>query len=763
MASGSDSGRFRETRPFRVLSSGKLVSHYKIIEKLGAGGMGVVYKAEDTRLKRNVALKFLPPELTRDGEAKERFVLEAQAASALDHPNICNIHEIDETDDGQLFIAMACYDGETLRRKLKQGPLGMEEALDITIQVAHGLLKAHEKGIVHRDVKPANIMITSDGVVKIMDFGLAKLAGQTGLTKAGTTVGTVAYMSPEQARGREIDHGADIWSLGIVLYEMITGELPFKGEADQAVIYSILNEEPIPAANMRAGVPSELETNINKALAKNPELRYETVRDFLADLTKARGALEGDVSKRFSGRKTKPSVAVLPFTDMSPQQDQEYFCDGMAEELISALTNLEGLQVASRTSAFQFKGKAYSICEIGRRLNVQNVLEGSVRKAGNRLRITAELVSIADGYHLWSEKYDRELEDIFAIQDEISLAIVDKLKPKLLAGEKAKLVKRFTDSQEAYNLYLKGRYFWNRRYEVGMQRGLVCFQQAIDIDPLYALAYTGIADSNNFLGLYGLLRPLEAYPRAKEAAEKALEIDDTIAEVHASLGWIRMYFNWDWSAAEKEFRRAIELNPNYATAHEWYSMLLAAMGRYDEAITEIKRAQELDPLSLIVNAMVGCNYYFARQFDRAIEQLQKTLELDPNFSMTLLFLGAAYAGKAMWKDAISALQKLAYLSEGRPFAAAFLGSVQAMSGQREEALKTLGQLDKVSAKVYFSPWHRALIHMGLGDKDRAFECLEKAYLERESFFAFLNELPLIDSLRSDPRFATLVKKTGLGE
>jgi serine/threonine protein kinase len=445
MGSQPDEGQLDETRPFKVLSPGTVVSHYKIIEKIGAGGMGVVYKAEDTRLKRLVALKFLPADLTRDSGAKERFTREAQAASALDHNNICTIYEIDETDDGQMFIAMACYEGETMREKIKRDHLRVEEALDMAIQVAQGLAKAHEKRITHRDIKPANIMVTGDGVVKIMDFGLAKLTGQSGLTRAGTTVGTVAYMSPEQLRGGEIDYKSDIWSLGVVLYEMLTGELPFRGEGDQATIYSILNKEPQPVASIRRDIPGELESVVSRALTKNPESRYENMRDFLVDLRKAREELEVDVSERLSESKAKPSIAVLPFIDMSPQKDQEYFCDGMAEELINTLANLEGLQVASRTSAFQFKDKGHDIREVGRRLKVQSVLEGSVRKAGDRLRITAQLVSVADGYHLWSEKYDREMEDIFAIQDEISLAIVDNLKLKLLRQEKARLVKRFTE------------------------------------------------------------------------------------------------------------------------------------------------------------------------------------------------------------------------------------------------------------------------------------------------------------------------------
>ncbi|MFQ5640839.1 MAG: protein kinase, partial [bacterium] len=418
---------------------GKTISHYKIIEKLGGGGMGVVYKAKDTKLKRTVALKFLPPDLTRDAEAKERFMLEAQAASALDHPNICTIYEIDETEDGQLFIAMACYDGETLKQKVAGGKLQVASAMDISCQIAQGMAKAHEQGIVHRDIKPANLMVTSDGIVKILDFGLAKLTGVTQLTKTGTTLGTVAYMSPEQAQGVTMDHRTDIWSLGVVLYEMVSGELPFRGEYEQAVIYSILNEEP----EQTTEIPANLQQIVAKALAKEPEDRYQQMDEILTDLSALKKELESESTKEAVGKeKQAPSIAVLPFVDMSPEKDQEYFCDGMAEELIDALTKLEGLKVASRTSAFQFKGKEISIKKIGKELEVNQVLEGSVRKAGNRLRITAQLINVADGYHLWSEKYDRELEDVFAIQDDIAETIVNTLKVKLVGEKEVPLIKR---------------------------------------------------------------------------------------------------------------------------------------------------------------------------------------------------------------------------------------------------------------------------------------------------------------------------------
>jgi serine/threonine protein kinase/Tfp pilus assembly protein PilF len=739
---------------------GKTISHYKILEKLGEGGMGVVYKAKDTKLDRIVALKFLPRHLLCDSEAKSRFEHEAKAASALDHPNIATIHEIDEVE-GECFMAMAYIEGKSLKDLIQEKTFSIEETLDICIQIVEGLNAAHRKGIVHRDIKSDNIMLSDEGLAKIMDFGLAKLKGVSRVTKAGTTLGTVSYMSPEQARGEGVDHRTDIWSLGVVLYEMFTGQLPFKGEYEQAVIYAILNENPKPMADLRIGLPGELEPIVNKALSKSLDSRYQKAEDLLVDLRKLRKELELMASKEESfARKTQPSVAVLPFTNLSPDKEQEYFCDGMAEEIINALTQVEGLRVVARTSAFSFRGREIDIREIGRKLNVETLLEGSVRKAGNRLRITAQLVNVADGYHLWSERFDRDLADVFAIQDEISLAIVDKLKVKLLKEEKARLVKRYTDDPEAYSLYLKGRYFWYRRYEGGLQKGVEYFQQAIDQDPLYALAYAGIADCYNQFGLWGFLHPKEAYPKAKVACAKALEIDDTLAEAYASLGWIKMFYDWDWAEAEKAYKRAIELNPNYATVHYYYGLYLGAVGRGIEAIAEAKKGVELDPLNLVHNAVFGFVFYMQRRYDEAIEQLHKTLEMDPNFAVTCLFLGLSYMGKERWEEAIASLNKFASLWQGIPFPIGFLGFAYGMSEQKDKATSMLDQLSKLSQQRYVSSLYRALIYTGLGKKDQALEYLNKAYDERESWMVSLKVATFMDALRSDPRYEALIKKMG---
>ncbi|MCJ7457677.1 MAG: protein kinase, partial [candidate division Zixibacteria bacterium] len=740
---------------------GKTISHYKILEKLGEGGMGVVYKAQDTKLDRIVALKFLPKHLLCDQEAKTRFEHEAKAASSLNHPNITTIHEIDEFE-GECFIAMEYVEGNSLKELIEEKTFTIEKVLNIAIQVAEGLNAAHKKGIVHRDIKSDNIMLTAEGLVKIMDFGLAKLRGVSRVTKEGTTLGTLSYMSPEQIHGIEVDQRSDIFSFGVVLYEMITSQLPFKGEHEAAIIYSILNETPEPLARYKANVPEGLQMAVNKALEKNREMRYQHVDDLSADLRRVKTEVEAELTKTLeTSKKLMPSIAVLPFTNLSADKEQEYFCDGMAEEIINALTQVEGLRVVARTSAFSFKGKDIDIREIGRKLSVETLLEGSVRKAGNRLRITAQLVNVADGYHLWSERYDREMEDVFAIQEEISLSIVNKLKVNLLKEEKAKLEKRYTDDPEAYNLYLKGRYFWFRRYEGGLQKAVECFQQAIDKDPLYALAYAGIADCYNQFGLWAFLPPKEAYPKAKVACAKALEIDDTLAEAYASLGWTKMFYDWDWAEAEKAYKRAIELNPNYAVAHYYYGLYLAITGHVVEAIAEMEKSVELDPLCLVHNAVLGFVLYLGRRYDEAIEQLHKTLEMDPNFAVTCLFLGLSYMGKERWEEAIASLKKFASLWQGIPFPIGFLGLAYGMSGRDNEALSLLDQLNEISQQRYVSSLYKALIYAGLGKKDQVFEYLDKAYNERESWMVSLKAAPYMDTLRSDPRSKALLGKMGL--
>jgi serine/threonine-protein kinase len=746
----------------KLLPTDPAVFNYEILGKLGGGGMGVVYKAFDKKLHRTVALKFLPPHLSADEDAQERFIHEAKAASALDHPNICTIHDIDKTSDGQLFMVMAYYGGETLKKKIARGAVPVQESLNYAIQMARGLAKAHEQGIIHRDIKPANVMITDDGDVKIVDFGLAKVR-DVELTRTGTTMGTAAYMSPEQAQGEAVDHRTDVWSLGVVLYELLTGERPFKGEVAHAIVHSLLHNRPQPMGSIASGIPERLELLVEMALAKRPEDRYQEMRELLADLRVIRGGPESSLTERTSSRK-KPasSIAVLSFADMSPERDQEYFCDGMAEELIDALTKQKGLRVVSRTSAFQFKGHGHDIRTIGQKLDVSHILEGSVRKAGKRLRITAQLINVRDGYHIWSEKYDREMEDVFAIQDEIARAIVETMKGQLIGEDEAPLVKRYTSNLEAYTLYLKGRYFWNKRYEVGLQQAMGHFKQAIDLDPNYALAYTGLADCFVLLGAYEYLPPKEAFSKAQALAERALEVDGTLAEAHASLGFIEFAHAWNWHGAEQRFKRAIELNPNYAVARWWYSIFLTASGRTEEGLAEIKRAEKADPLLILTSSTTAWILYLARQYDQAIETCLKTLDMDPNIGTARATLGLSYTEQSAFDKAIPELQH-ARNRMGLQIVGSYLARAYARSGRKDEALKVLEELQELAKSQYVPPYFLAAIHVALEQRDQAFQYLEKAYEDRDPWLVYLMVDPMFDTVRSDSRLTAMLAKVGMDQ
>ncbi len=763
---------------------GQRVSHYRIMEKVGEGGMGAVYRARDLHLDRPLAIKVLRPQAIADPERKKRFVQEAKAASALNHPNIVTIYDIDRAD-GIDFIAMEYVQGKTLDQLIGRKGLTIGEALKYAAELAGALATAHAAGIVHRDIKPTNIMVTDKGFIKVLDFGLAKLAepvgsdafssAQTGSfekaprTAEGTIVGTVAYMSPEQAEGKSVDSRSDIFSFGSVLYELVSGRRAFQGETTISTLAAVLREEPKPLKEVVSDVPAELEKMIARCLRKDPNRRFHHMMDLKVALEELGAELHNLAKQRESGMakesrspETPPSIAVLPFADMSPQRDQEYFCDGITEELINALAKVEGLRVASRTSAFQFKGKAEDIGKIGSQLKVRMVLEGSVRKAGDRLRVTAQLIDVAEGYHLWSERYDREMKDVFAVQDEISQAVVNTLRIKLLGQPSAHLVKRATENLEAYDLYLRARSYQNRWHAEGMKKAVEYYGRAVTIDPMYAAAYAGMAEAYAMLA-YWTMSPIEIWNQAKVVALKALEIDDTLGEAHSSLGVILSFYDWDWAAAEREFKRAIGLNPAFTHAHTFYSVYLLAVGRLDEALIEIKRAIELDPLSLDTNGSLGCAFYFRREYDEAIEQFRKTLELDPSHPRAYYYLGRAYIGKAMFEEAVAALQRGSQCSGSDLRILGVLGHAYALMDKRNEAQKLLDEFKAPSKPGFpsFSVFSRALIHIGFGENDQAFECLEQLCEERSTLLHWPKVDPLFDSLRSDPRLQDLLRRIGL--
>jgi serine/threonine protein kinase/Tfp pilus assembly protein PilF len=768
---------------------------YQIIEEIGRGGMGRVYKAVDKELNKVVALKMIKPELSDTAAMVQRFKKELVLAREVTHKNVCRIHDLGEVK-GIRFISMQYIEGQDLKKLMQQtGKLTVEKVIAITKQICEALQAAHDEGVIHRDLKPQNIMLDSKGNAYVMDFGIARSLESEEVTKPGMVIGTPHFMSPEQAEGKEADVRSDIYALGCILYEMTTGKPPFKADTSVAMIHKHMTETPKPPSQFNPQIPKALEEIILKCLQKKSEKRYQKVDDIIKAIDDVKPDLISAAKPaKMSWKKIIPiaaiilimigigfyyimrkekaavspaqaewknSIAVLPFANLSSQEEQEYFCEGLAEALINALTNIKGLRVVARTSAFSFKGRDVDVREIGKKLNVQTVLEGSVQQAGNRLRISAQLINVEDGYHLWSERYDRETTDVFAIQDDISQAIVTALKIKLGVEEKAALVKRYTNDIEAYNLYLKGRYYWNKRTAEGMNRSIEYFKQTIEINPTYALAYTGLAEAYIVLGEWSIYPPKEVFPKARTAALKALEIDDELAEAHSALAMIKRDYDWDWSGAEREFKRAIELNPNYPTAHQWYAEYLTGLGRDKEAIVEAKRAQELDPLSLIINTAAGDAFHYAGQYDRAIEQYQKALDLDATFAVAHLFLGWIYRQKGMYEEAIAEIQTAINLhGEYSPFAAS-LAHVYALAGKIKEAREILDNLKKQEKQIYVSPFYIAIIYSALDEKNQAFEWLEKAFDEKDCPIIYIKVEFMLDPLRSDPRFKALLKKMNL--
>jgi eukaryotic-like serine/threonine-protein kinase len=824
-----------------ALAAGTTFSQYKIIARLGSGGMGEVYLAHDSRLRRKVALKLLFDEVTKNEDWSRRFEQEALAASALNHPNIITIYEVGQTGDSH-FISTEFIDGQTLRERLRARALTIEETLDIAIQVVAALVTAHSAGIIHRDIKPENIMLRTDGYVKVLDFGLAKFteehayksSGSDQLaeteadvnTNPGTVMGTVNYMSPEQARGSDVDSRTDTFSLGVLLYEMVSGRLPFEGKTTNEIIVSIIEKRQRPLARYAPDVPPELERIVGKSLSKKREDRYQSLKDMQIDLKRLKRQIEVEeelidlpevvptqvfsspsgaarvstpqmptattqpslrshpssaeylVSGIKQHKKTaliivavallafaavmyyvlapRPikSIAVLPFNNTNADPGTEFLADDIAQHVINDLSELPGLRVMSFNSVQQYRGSLPDPESIGRDLDVGAVLLGTITKRDNSIIVSVSLIATRDRSQLWGMQRPVKVSDLTLVPDEIVASISDKIGLKLSAEEKKK--------KDAEMLYVKGRNAWNKRTTDAINEAMRNFEQALDLFPGYAQAYAGLADCHNMLGTYGAKSPKETFPKAHDAAIKALAIDNNLAEAHAALAYTNFRGDWNWPEAEKEFRRAIQLNDNYASAHQWYANYLAAQGRFDEAIKETRRTQEIDKTSLIINAHFGLINFFAHRFEDSISECKKTVALDPSFFVARRYLGLSYAQKGMYPEAIAEFEKAIASSGGSPLMRAEYAHTLALSGDTERAQYELQSLIDLSKQKYLSSYHIAAIHVALKDKDRAFESLETAFRDRADWMAFLKVDPRFDSLHSDPRFADLLRRMNLG-
>jgi eukaryotic-like serine/threonine-protein kinase len=820
----------------------RTLSHYRIIEKIGSGGMSEVYSAIDTVLGRKVALKLLSEEGLPEERAQKRFLREARAAAKLDHPNICSVYEVGQTDD-ICFLAMQYIEGETLVSKLRKERLELEDAIDIAAQIADALSEAHSKGIVHRDIKPQNIMIDVRQQVKVLDFGLAKLMQealsvrsdektQSLLTGPGTIVGTLTYLSPEQARAEDIDGRSDIFSLGVVIYEMLSGRHPFKAASSAATISMILNHEPLPLARYLPHIPDELQRIVNKTLNKDRERRYQTVKELSIDLMSLKEELafearlerstptelKSGMAAGGSGISTdrrglsllhakkdtsvasastyairaysKPlaiialivilagsgaiylyysnladSVAVLPFSIISSDgssvadPDGEYLSDGLTESLINSLSRFRKLKVIARSSVFHYKGKDVDPQQVGRELGVRTVLTGRIFRRGDNITIGAELSDVRGNSQIWGIQYERRISDLLSLQKEIVTNIIENLRLHLTGEDESRLATDYTKNEEAYQLYLKGRYYWNKRTEDGFNKSISFFNQAKERDPRFALAYTGLADSYMLLSDWGFLPPVEGYAKARDAVQQALSIDDKLAEAYTSLAGIKVVLNWDWAGAENDYRRAIELNPNYPTAHHWYAGHLITMGRANECFSEMRLAKQLDPLSLGINKDLAVFLIYARRFDEALEQCRKTLEIDPNFVVMSSYIAQIYEFKQMYTEALDELQSAHAQVPDDSVISYGLAQTYAAVGRKNEATSLLEGLVNPSKEVV--PKELAVLYVRLRDNDKAFGVLQDAYEKHYFVVAELRADPRFDELRSDPRYKELIRLIGL--
>ena len=787
---------------------GQTLSHYRIVERIGAGGMGVVYRAHDEVLRRDVAVKVLPAAASADPDRLRRFEQEARAASSLNHPNILAIYDFGE-HEGSPYVVTELLEGRTLREQMGGRALPVRKAVEYGIQIARGLSAAHEKGIVHRDLKPENLFVTNDGRVKILDFGIAKLVRPSGVeegagettaqtqTEAGAILGTSGYMSPEQIRGEKVDHRSDLFALGCVLYEMLSGRRPFSGATPADTMSAVLTQDPPPLSTLREGIPPDLDRAVRRCLEKSAQERSHSAWDLASELERvgeagpARARTQGPrwlvpalVSVGVAGLLALAalsdlggwrsrfltgghagsirSLAVLPLQNLSANPEQEYFVDGMTEELTTTLAQMGGPKIISRTSSMKYKGTKKGLPEVGRELGVDAVVEGSVLRAGNRVRVTAQLIRTATDEHLWAQSYERDLQDILAVQSGVARLIAGEIAKLVSPRAAARLAADRTVDPKAHEDYLMGRFFWNTRTPEGLSKAIDYFRRSVGRDSTYARAHSAIADYYNVLPFYIRISPREAFPKAKEAALKALAIDDSLGEAHAALAFEMAYYEWDWVGAEREFQRALALNPSDAKVHHSYSRYLASTGRYDEGMAELRRAQELDPLSVVLKSSEGMVLFFEGQYDEAMDRMRKVIELDTAHPVGHWGLGLALEQKGMYSDAASEIQKaMASDSEPDPNFMSSLGHVLAVEGKRVEARRLLDRLGEESKKSYVSPYHAAVIYAGLGEKDKAFEQLNEAAEERSTMMVYLRKDPRLATLRSDPRFQALLRQVGL--